>query len=186
MTKKTTLTLLAVMGILSGLLLLRGNTKVASQQPSATGSVAPQNESSPVLNTTSESPGDSSITPPSKKLKTIEQRVKQFPKNITQDYRRSIQKDSHQTPEIVIQSALHLGGIFDQVKNQDDATTAFDFFAKCVSEEEVPAVQTTCFRYAERLAKKFTSLSESFSTLEKSTSKDILRIVRFGQTPPTH
>ncbi|MBY0386073.1 hypothetical protein K2X05_13020 [bacterium] len=109
----------------------------------------------------------------------IQNKITQFPQDISAKYEKSIAKEPHQTPEVVLQGALQLGEIFDLVKNEKDASEAFDFFAKCVANENVVALQTACFRYARDLAKNYSSLNENFQSLEQKTSSTILKIVRF-------
>lgn len=109
----------------------------------------------------------------------IQNKITQFPQNINANYEKSIAKEPHQTPEVVLQGALQLGEIFDLVKNEKEAGEAFDFFAKCVANENIVALQTACFRYARDLSKKYISLNDNFVSLEQKTSASILKIVRF-------
>lgn len=109
----------------------------------------------------------------------IKNKITQFPQNISAEYEKSIAKEPHQTPNVVLQGALQLGEIFDLVKNEEEAQEAFVFFANCVAKENVVALQTACFRYARDLSKNYSSLAHDFASLEQKTSDSVLKIVRF-------
>jgi hypothetical protein len=109
----------------------------------------------------------------------IQDKIAQFPQNSGAEYEKSLAKDPHQTPEVVLQGALRLGEIYDLVKSEKEAQEAFDFFSTCVANENIIALQTACFRYARELSKNYPYLNESFLALEQKTSDTVLRIVRF-------
>jgi hypothetical protein len=111
----------------------------------------------------------------------LDEKIKSFPQNIQHNYRQALQQEPHQTPEIVMQTAIRLGEIFDSVNTELEAQAAFQFFAKCVTNESemVTALQTSCYRFAKDLAVQFPSLQKAFAELENKTSDTVLQIVKF-------
>jgi hypothetical protein len=111
----------------------------------------------------------------------LRESIQSFPNNIQPAYRDALKKDPHHTPEVVLQSAVHLGDIFDSVTNAQEATFAFEFFSKCTTNDDkmVTAIQTACFRFAKELATEFPSLQNQFDELTNNTSDPILQIVKF-------
>jgi hypothetical protein len=97
------------------------------------------------------------------------------------EYRAELEKNPHQTPDVAIISALELGEIFDDVKNETDAGQAFQFFAKCVATETVVSLQTSCLRYAKRLSENYPSVRALWPNLEASASDEVKDVLKFDQ-----
>ncbi len=111
----------------------------------------------------------------------LERTIASFPKDLTGQYQKSLHEDPHQVPTTTLRTALELGKIYDMVQSEKEARTAFGFFNKCVTDEKVRAIQTSCFRYARRLRQKYSALQFDFEKLEGQTSPDVLRIVQLDE-----
>lgn len=147
----------------------------------STEKVSPTNVSIPLPKTIAEESSETPQETPQtvqQKQSPLKKTIRSFPKNLTSQYEESLKKDPHQPPLNLIPSALELGKIFDLVRSEDEARTAFDFFNQCVTQEKVVAIQTACFRYARQLSQKYKTLESEFQKLRMNTSEDVLRVVQ--------
>ena len=113
----------------------------------------------------------------------LQNHIATFPKNVAEQYRQDLEENIHGTPKIVIQSVAKLHKIYEAIESENDASTAFQFFSGCTTDQKqnVVAIQTSCYRYAKLLAKKFPALEPNFQSLEQNTNNDVLRVVRLNQ-----
>lgn len=116
-----------------------------------------------------------------KTTESLQQKIKNYKTDKGQEYREQLERNPHQTPPVALVSALKLGDIFDGVKTESEAVEAFDLYSKCVSQESVVALQTTCLRYAKRLAQTYDTLSKKWPALEASASPEAKDILKFGK-----
>ncbi len=109
---------------------------------------------------------------------SLKAKIKNYKIGNGAEFREELTKDPHQTPTVTMAAALELGEIFDRVKNDNEASDAFQFFSSCVTKESVVSLQTSCLRYAKRLTQTYPTLRPQWSSLEGSASdeaKDILK-----------
>jgi hypothetical protein len=109
---------------------------------------------------------------------TLREKIEKYKPGKDTEYRKALEENPHQTPPVVLVSAIELSEIFHRVKTESEATEAFEFFSNCVSKEGVIALQTSCLRYAKKLTQSYPSLRSQWSGLEASASNEAKEILK--------